>query len=249
MLLTKLLLYAYMQGVVSSRAIAAKTYADVAFRVLAVDQHPDFRTISDFRERHLAALGDLFLQVVRLARRLGLARLEQVAQDGTKILANASKHHAMSYARMQDRPRSGWRGNRGAAGGGAGGRCGRGCPARPGPERGRAAAGAERGDRPAGAAAGDDPRGQGGAGGGGPGRGGGDPGGGRGGASAARGAGEPKKPGKPPAPPDVPAPTAQRNFTDPESRIMQNADKAFVQAYNGQVAVDARRDQIISAVQ
>src|SRR5262245_12002011 len=53
-LLTKLLLYAYMQGVVSSRAIAAKTYEDLAFRVLAADQHPDFRTVSDFRERHLA---------------------------------------------------------------------------------------------------------------------------------------------------------------------------------------------------
>src|SRR5215208_6521351 len=100
-LLTKLLLYAYCQGVVSSRAIARKTYEDVAFRVLTVDQHPDFRTISDFRERHLAALGDLFVQVVRLAGRLGLVTLEHVAQDGSKILASASKHHAMSYGRMQ----------------------------------------------------------------------------------------------------------------------------------------------------
>jgi transposase len=100
-LLTKLLFYAYCQGVVSSRVIAAKTYEDVAFRVLTVDQHPNFRTISDFRERHLAALGDLFQQTVQLAGRLGLVKLEHVAQDGTKILANASKHRAMSYARMQ----------------------------------------------------------------------------------------------------------------------------------------------------
>jgi len=100
-LLTKLLCYAYCQGVVSSRVIAARTYEDVAFRVLTVDQHPNFRTISDFRERHLAALGDLFQQTVRLAGRLGLVKLEHVAQDGTKILANASKHRAMSYARMR----------------------------------------------------------------------------------------------------------------------------------------------------
>jgi len=95
-LLTKLLLYAYCQGVVSSRAIATKTSEDIAFRVLTTDQHPDFRTISDLRERHLAALTELFDQVVRLAQRLGLAKLEHVAQDGTKVLANASKHHAMS---------------------------------------------------------------------------------------------------------------------------------------------------------
>src|SRR6266540_7300461 len=99
-LLTKLLLYAYCQGVVSSRVIAAKTYEDIAFRVLTTDQHPDFRTISDFRERHLVALTALFTQVVRLAQRLGLANLAHVAQDGTKVLANASKHRAMSYGRM-----------------------------------------------------------------------------------------------------------------------------------------------------
>ena len=100
-MLIKLLFYAYSQGVVSSRVIAAKTYEDVAFRVLTADQHPDFRTISDFRERHLQALLPLFQEVVRLAGRLGLAKLEHVAQDGSKILANASKHRAMSYARMK----------------------------------------------------------------------------------------------------------------------------------------------------
>src|SRR5881275_3098785 len=91
-----------MEGAVSSRQIATRTYTDLAYRVLTVDQHPDFRTISDFRERRLAALQALFPQVVRLAQRLGLVKLEQVAQDGTKVLANASKHRAMSYARMQE---------------------------------------------------------------------------------------------------------------------------------------------------
>src|SRR5918997_1066885 len=164
-LLTKLLFYAYSQGVVSSRAIAAKTYEDVAFRVLTADQHPDFRTISDFRERHLQALLPLFQQVVRLAGRLGLVTLEHVAQDGSKILANASKHRAMSYARLQQ------------------------AEARLGREIQALLAAARQAD-------------------------------------AAKDA-------------------AQRNFTDPDSRIMKNADKAFVQAYNGQLAVDASPHQLI----
>jgi transposase len=94
-ILTRLLFYAYAQSVVSSRAIAAKTYEDVAFRVLTADQPPDFLTICAFRERHLHQ------QVVCLAGWLGLIKLEQVAQDGSKLLANASKHRAMSCARMQ----------------------------------------------------------------------------------------------------------------------------------------------------
>ncbi|GAC1427838.1 MAG: hypothetical protein NVSMB65_00830 [Chloroflexota bacterium] len=99
-LMTKLLVYAYCQGVTSSRQIMGKTYEDLAFVVLCVGQHPDFRTISDFRERHLAAFREIFTQTVRLAQQLGLVRLEHVAQDGTKVLANASKHKAMSYERM-----------------------------------------------------------------------------------------------------------------------------------------------------
>ncbi len=100
-LLTKLLVYAYCQGVTSSRQIMRKTYEDIAFRVLCVDQHPDFRTISDFRERHLAAFQSIFTQTVRLAQQMGQVRLEHVAQDGSKVLANASKHKAMSYERME----------------------------------------------------------------------------------------------------------------------------------------------------
>jgi transposase InsO family protein len=77
-----------------------KTYEDIGYRVLCVDQHPDFRTISDFRERHLAAFLVLMQDTVRLATELGQVRLAHVAQDGTKVLANASKHKAMSYERM-----------------------------------------------------------------------------------------------------------------------------------------------------
>lgn len=99
-LLTKLLIYAYCDGETSSRQIMRQTYENIAYRVLCVDQHPDFRTISDFRERHLAAFVVVFKDTVRLAKELGQVRLEHVAQDGSKILANASKHKAMSYERM-----------------------------------------------------------------------------------------------------------------------------------------------------
>jgi transposase len=99
-LLTKLLLHAYCEGETSSRRIMRKTYEDIGYRVLCVDQHPDFRTISDFRERHLPAFLVVFKDTVRLAKELGQVRLEHVAQDGSKILANASKHKAMSYERM-----------------------------------------------------------------------------------------------------------------------------------------------------
>jgi len=244
-MLTKLLFYAYAQGVVSSRAIAAKTYEDVAFRVLTADQHPDFRTISDFRERHLPALLPLFQETVRLAGRLGLVKLEHVAQDGSKILANASKHRAMSSARMQQ----------------AEARLGHEiqallAAARQADAAEDAAYGAERtGDevpvdlsgevtrrerrlatiRAAKAALEQEAHAA---------------------AEAIRAAdaaerqrraeaGEPKKPGRPPDPPGVPTDAAQRNFTDPDSRIMKNADHAFVQAYNAQLAVDASPHQLI----
>src|SRR5258708_37203099 len=70
--------------------------------IVGVDA-PDFRTISDFRKRHLKALGQLFKQVLHLCEKAGLVKLGHVALDGTKIKANASKHKAMSYARMEDR--------------------------------------------------------------------------------------------------------------------------------------------------
>lgn len=100
-MMTALLLYAYTQGVFSSRRIARACEERVDFMAVTALQKPDFRTVNEFRRRHLKALGDLFVQVLRLCRRAGLVKLGHVALDGTKIRANASKHKAMSYQRMQ----------------------------------------------------------------------------------------------------------------------------------------------------
>jgi transposase len=102
LLLTRLLLYGYCLGVSSSRKIERKTHDDVAFRFLAADQHPDHDTIASFRQRHLEALAGLFLQALRMCQKAGLVKLGHVAIDGTKVKANASKHKAMSYARMSE---------------------------------------------------------------------------------------------------------------------------------------------------
>jgi transposase len=99
-LMLRLLIYGYMTGVRSSRAIERKCVDDVGFRWLAADQAPDFRSIARFRRRHLDALADLFLQSLRLAQRLGMVRMGRVALDGTKLQANASRHKAMSHGRL-----------------------------------------------------------------------------------------------------------------------------------------------------
>lgn len=101
-MMVKLLLYGYCTGVPSSRKIERATYRDVAFRVLAGDQHPDHDSIAEFRRRHLEGLAGLFVQVLRLCQGAGLVKLGHVALDGTKMPANASKHTAMSYARMEE---------------------------------------------------------------------------------------------------------------------------------------------------
>jgi len=99
-MLTKLLIYAYAVGKPSSRKIERACFEEVPFRVLSADQHPDHDTIADFRRRHLAALSGLFAQVLVVCRQAGLIKLGHVAIDGTKVRANASKHKAMSYGRM-----------------------------------------------------------------------------------------------------------------------------------------------------
>jgi transposase len=104
-MLTKVLVYAYCIGVFSSRKIQRRLIEDVAFRVLAAGNQPDFRTIADFRKTHLPALRGFFEQVLRLARELGAPRVGRVALDGSKIKANASKHKAMSYGRMREKQR------------------------------------------------------------------------------------------------------------------------------------------------
>lgn len=96
-----LLLYAYCIGVPSSRKIEKRTHEDIAFRVIAANRHPDHDSICEFRKRHLKALASLFVQILRLCQEAGLVKLGHVALDGTKIKANASKHKAMSYGRMK----------------------------------------------------------------------------------------------------------------------------------------------------
>jgi len=95
-----LLLYAYCVGIPSSRKIERACWEDAAFRVLTGNQQPDHSRISDFRLVHLDALAGLFVQVLRLCQKAGLVSLGNVALDGTKVKANASKHKAMSHERM-----------------------------------------------------------------------------------------------------------------------------------------------------
>jgi transposase len=102
-MMTALLLYAYCPGLYSSRRIAKACAERVDFMMIVAHDAPDFRTIADFRKRRLQALGRLFLQVLKLAEKAGLAKLGHVALDGAKIKANASKHKAMSYERMKTR--------------------------------------------------------------------------------------------------------------------------------------------------
>lgn len=99
--MVRLLLYGYCTGTYSSRKMENKTYEDIAFRYLAGDEHPDHDTIAEFRQRHLEALSGLFVQGLQLCQKAGLVKLGHVAIDGSKIQANASKHKAMSYERME----------------------------------------------------------------------------------------------------------------------------------------------------
>lgn len=211
-MLTKVLVYAYCVGVFSSRRIQRRLAEDVAFRVLAAGNTPDFRTIADFRKTHLAALKGFFEQVLRLAHELGAPRVGRVAIDGSKVKANASKHKAMSYDRLgvkQQQLRDEVKQLLAQA---------EAADAAEDAEYGRHRRGDElpaelrrresRLTRIREAKRALEARAN----------------------AEARAAGEP---------PDsaTPKPKAQYNFTDPESRIMKGPD-GFVQAYNVQVAVD-----------
>jgi len=101
-MMVKILIYAYCVGVFSSRRMQRRLVEDVAFQVLAAGNQPDFRTLSDFRKQHLEALEELFQQVLRITLATGTMKLGRVALDGSKVQANASKHKAMSYARMKE---------------------------------------------------------------------------------------------------------------------------------------------------
>jgi transposase len=235
-MMVALLLYAYSRGVYSSRQIARGCAERLDFMAVTALQRPDFRTISDFRRRHLAALAGLFAQVLELCREAGLVKLGHVALDGSKLQANASKHKAMSYGRMKQREAElraeveRWlaQAERVDAAEDAehGEACGDEMPAwladkQQRLEKIRQAKAALEAEAEAEVPRPDD--------------------GERPGASSGMmDKGRPRRAGDG-GPPDK----AQRNFTDPDSRILQTRD-GFVQGYNGQIAVDGHR-QIITA--
>ncbi len=242
-LMLKLLIYGYANGVASSRKLEAATFRDVAVRMLCAGQHPDYRSIARFRKRHLEALSDLFVQALRLCKQARMVGLGTLALDGTKLRANASRHKAMSYERMV-RKEAGLEGeiavlrkNVDALLAEAertdaeederfgGERRGDELPAELGRREQRlavireakAALEAEAAERE--------------------------------GARRAEMQAQGKKPRRPPngRDPFAPKPTAQRNFTDPESRIMKTSDGSFHQCFNGQAVVDSRSQVIVAS--
>ena len=250
-MLVKLLVYAYCTGLCSSRRIERATYDDVAFRFLSADQHPDHDSIAEFRKRHLSALAGLFLQVLKLCQKAGLVKLGHVALDGTKMKANASKHKAMSYDRMlkaeqqledeiqsllkeaqktddQEDAKYG-KGKRGDE-----------LPDELARRESRlkkiqeAKAALEQEARQKAEREAEEARAK------------------NAEREKKRGTPEGKRMGQPYKEPDpakaVPESKAQRNFTDPDSRIMlDGATKGFVQAYNAQAAVDGEHQIIVAA--
>jgi transposase len=240
-MMTALLLYAYCRGIYSSRRIAQACRERVDFMSIAALDPPDFRTISGFRKRHLKALAGLFVQVLKLCEKAGLVKLGHVALDGTKIKANASKHKAMSYERMEKRAAeleaevAKWLSSAEAADAAEDklygpGKTGEEIPDWAADKKRRAeairAAKAElEAEAKAAAEAKAKEEAE---------------------AEKKRQAEGRKKPGRKAAPPSgEPGPKAQKNFTDPESRIMKSKD-GFVQAYNAQAAVDAEAQIIVA---
>ena len=238
-LMTALLLHGYASGIYSSRRIARATVQRADFMMIVAGDAPDFRTISEFRRRHLKALAGLFVQVLRLAEQAGLVKLGHVALDGTKLKANASKHKAMSYSRMKkreaelaaevDRWLSAAEATDREEDGRYGDRQGDEMPDWMADKRKRleklrqakaeleaeatAAAEAELKARAA--------------------------------AQAKRKAGGRRRADKLAAPKAEPDGKAQRNFTDPESRILKTRD-GFIQGYNAQAAVDGAHQIIVA---
>jgi len=239
-MMTALLLHGYASGVYSSRRIARASVERADFMMIVAGDPPDFRTISEFRKRHLGALAELFVQVLQLAEKAGLVKLGHVALDGTKIKANASKHKAMSYERMKKREAElkaevdRWLEAADAADQEEdklyGSRRGDEMPDWVADKQKRLvrirAAKAEL-EAEAKAAAAEEMRR-------------------RSEAEERRIAEGRKKTGKTPAPPKAePDGKAQRNFTDPDSRILLTKD-GYVQGYNAQAAVDTKAQVIVA---
>ena len=240
-MMTALLLYAYCRGIYSSRRIAQACRERVDFMSIAALDPPDFRTISGFRKRHLKALAGLFVQVLKLCGKAGLVKLGHVALDGTKIKANASKHKAMSCERMEKRAAeleaevAKWLSAAEAAGAEEDKLYGRDKTGEEMPDwvadkkRRAEAIRAAKAELEAEAEAAAEAKAK-----------------EEAAAEQKRQAEGRKKPGPKAAPPSgEPDPKAQKNFTDPESRIMKSKD-GFVQAYNAQAAVDAEAQIIVA---
>jgi transposase len=229
-MMTALLLYAYARGVYSSRKIATACEERVDFMAVTALQKPDFRTISDFRKRHLKVLRSLFRQVLQLCRHAGLVKLGHVSLDGSKVRANASKHKAMSYARMQKAERElareveSWLSR---------------AEAIDSQENQQFGAEKQGDELPAWVVNKQQRLAK---------------------IREAKAALEAEAQRKDPPPPDdgkprrgrprkhpagIPKPDAQRNFTDPESRIMKS-NEGFQQCYNVQTAVDADSQVIVA---
>jgi len=235
-MMVALLLYAYAVGIYSSRRIAKACIERVDFMAIVALDAPDFRTTSEFRRRHLVALSALFVQVLKLCEQAGLVKLGHVALDGTKINANASKHKAMSYERMKKREPElqaevdGWLKAAQAADAAEDAafgvdRRGDEMPDWVADKQARLAkirqAKAELEAEAKAKAAAEQ-------------------------AAREKKNGDKLCPGRKAVPPsDVPEPKAQRNFTDPDSRILKTKD-GYIQGYNAQAAVDAQ-EQIIVA--
>jgi transposase len=233
-MMVALLLYAFTQCLYASRRIAKACEERLDVMAVTGMQRPDFRTISDFRQRHLAALAGLFTQVLWLCCKAGLVKLGHVALDGTKLAANASKHKAMSYGRMAQAEAAlaaeveDWLARAAAADVAEDAEHG---PAKRGDElpdwvadkqarleRIRAAKAALEAEAKA------DPP----------------PDAGPGPSSGMSDHGRPRR-----AEDGGPPQRAQRNFTDPDSRLLKTRD-GFIQGYNGQLAVDAAHQIIVA---
>ena len=106
LMLTSVWIYAHMIGIRSSRRLERALYESIPFRILSGNQQPDFWTLNTFRTRHREVLGDLLVQTVQIGRKLDLVPMTQAAIDGTRLQANASKHSAMSYGRMQEKEKA-----------------------------------------------------------------------------------------------------------------------------------------------
>jgi hypothetical protein len=251
-MMVRALLYGYCAGMMSSRRMERASYEDVAFRYLCANQHPDHDTIANFRQQHLPVLAELFTQVLQLCNKAGLVKLGHVAIDGSKQQANASKHKAMSYDRMDEKAKQlkaevekllAQAAETDAAEDALYGKGKRGdeLPAELARRESRLKKIAE-----AKASLEQEARER---------------------AEAAKKAVEEKLEerrkkeeetgkkvgGRPPQVPDPeqarPDPKDQRNFTDPESRIMPDGARkgSFVQAYNVQIAVDSKAQIIVAA--